>query len=52
LYPLLQKTAVSRRGWDFPHLDAHQRTHRDIDWIGEETDFANRLESWRFYQSG
>jgi hypothetical protein len=52
LYPVLQKTSVSLRGWDFPHLDTHQQPHRDIDWIGEEVDFANRLESWRMYQSG
>jgi len=52
LYPILQKTSVNLRGWDFPHLDFHIQTHVDIDWIGQESDWEHFLEIWRFYQSG
>jgi len=52
LYPILQNTSVQLRGWDFPHLDPHIQTHVDIDWVGQESDWENFLEMWRFYQSG
>jgi len=53
LYPIIQNTSVQLRGWDFPHLDEpHTQTHIDIDWIGQESEWENLLEIWRFYQSG
>ena len=52
LYPIIQNTSVQLRGWDFPHLDPHIQTHVDIDWVGQESDWENFLEIWRFYQSG
>ena len=52
LYPLLQKISVQLRGWDFPHLDTHSKLHGDIDWIGQESEWCQYLEVWRFYQSG
>jgi hypothetical protein len=51
LYPLLQKISVQLRGWDFPHLDWKTPPHIDIDWIGQECDYEDILEIWRFYQS-
>jgi hypothetical protein len=52
LYPILQKTSVQLRGWDFPHLDTQTKLHIDKDWIGQEIDWQQYLELWRFYQSG
>lgn len=52
LYPLLQKISVQLRGWDFPHLDTQTKLHIDNDWIGQESEWGQYLELWRFYQSG
>lgn len=52
LHPIIQKTSVQLRGWDFPHLDTHTKHHIDIDWIGQESEWEGYLEIWRFYQSG
>lgn len=52
LYPIVQNTSVSVRGWDFPHLDHRSQIHIDIDWIGQESEWEIYLEIWRFYQSG
>ena len=52
LYPTVQKTSVELRGWDFPHLDPHTKPHIDVDWVGQESEWEQYLEVWRFYQSG
>jgi hypothetical protein len=52
LYHILEKTSVQLRGWDFPHLDTRTERHTDVDWIGQEINWENHLELWRFYQSG
>jgi len=52
LYPILEKTSVQLRGWDFPHLDAKRELHIDSDWIGQEIEWEHYLQLWRFYQSG
>ena len=52
LLPILEKSRVSLRGWDFPHLDQHQQTQIDLDWIGQEVEWEHHLSVWRFYQSG
>jgi len=51
LLPLLEKTSVQFRGWDFPHID-RDAPERGLDWIGQECDWDDILEMWRFYQSG
>lgn len=52
LYPIIQKTSVRLRGWDFPHVDPHIKPHIDVDWVGQESEWQHNLEIWRFYQSG
>ena len=52
LYPILQKTSVQLRGWDFPHLDPKENIQIDSDWIGQESKRHQYLEVWRFFQSG
>lgn len=52
LFPIIQKTSVELRGWDFPHIDTHIRPKVDVDWVGQESEWEQFLEMWRFYQSG
>src|SRR3989337_3033873 len=52
LYPIIQKTTVELRGWDFPHVDPHINPHIDVDWVGQESEWEEFLEIWRFYRSG
>ncbi|MBI2836194.1 MAG: hypothetical protein HYX85_00680 [Chloroflexi bacterium] len=52
LYPIIQKTSVNLRGWDFPHVDTHIKPHIDVDWVGQESEWEQFWEIWRFYQSG
>lgn len=52
LFPILQRTTVQLRGWDFPHMDLRTPPHTDLDWIGQESEWEQHLEVWRFYQSG
>src|SRR4051794_18820207 len=50
--PLIDKTSVSLRGWNFPHVDHKTDVHLDIDWAGQEFQWNHFLEIWRMYQSG
>lgn len=52
LYRIIQRTSVELRGWDFPHVDPHTEPHIDVDWVGQESEWEQYLETWRFYQSG
>jgi hypothetical protein len=52
LEPIMRSTAVSIVGWEFPFLDNQQPTHNDVDWIGQELDWSDHKELWRFYRSG
>jgi len=48
---IIEKSKVSYRGWDFPHLDRVE-TSNGTDWIESGADFDDIIEYWRFYQSG
>lgn len=52
LEPILRKTFVQFRGWDFPHLDRQVQIERYEDAIGQELEWDLTLEYWRFVQSG
>ena len=52
LYPILRKTSVKLRGWDFPHLNPMRDPRKENDWIEQEFGGEPFLEIWRFYQSG
>lgn len=52
LSSIIEKSFVSLRGWDFPHINQRERYHIDLDWIGQEFEWEHMLSSWRFYQSG
>lgn len=51
LFPLVEKSAVRFRGWDFPHIDYKEPHRVDVDWVGQEFDWQHKKEIWRFYQS-
>jgi len=52
LYAIIERNAVNLRGWDFPHIDPHSPIVREANWIGQESDWNQYKEAWRFYQSG
>lgn len=52
LFPIVQKSAVEVRGWDFPHVDRHADPVPNLDFIEQETEWEHTAEKWRFYQSG
>lgn len=52
LFPLVEKTKVSLRGWDFPHIDYKVPYQIDVDWIGQEMEWQHHKSVWRFFQSG
>jgi hypothetical protein len=52
LGPILDRTVVRLRGWDFPHIDRQRDLQRGNTWIGGETDWNWFKEAWRLYRSG
>lgn len=52
LFPILQKSCVEMRGWDFPHIGYKLRPHIDLTWISEQIEWEHYLEVWRFHKSG
>ena len=50
-YPILQRTSVRLRGWDFPHIDQGPCTNFE-NHISQETEQDIFAELWQFYQSG
>ena len=52
LIPILEKTAVNRKGWGFPHVEGFTKIVEGADWVGQEIDWEPIVELWRFYQSG
>jgi hypothetical protein len=51
LKQLIEKTKVSLRGWDYPHLDRRTTFNRD-GFIESYSEFDYLIEYWRFYRSG
>src|SRR5687767_10661014 len=53
LLTIVRESAVSLRGWDFPHVaERPGHTQHGEDWIGQEIDWKDHIELWRLYQSG
>jgi hypothetical protein len=52
LFPIVERSSVSLRGWDFPHIDRRKRPHVDLDWVGQELAWEHHIELWRLYESG
>ena len=52
LKPILQKSSVRLRTWDFPHVNGRGKAYKDVDAIVQEFEWEEYHEFWRFYQSG
>lgn len=52
LSDIISRATVTFRGWDFPHANGHDGHDIGIDWIGQEIDWSEHVETWRLYQSG
>ncbi|MEW6674212.1 MAG: hypothetical protein AB1427_21165 [Thermodesulfobacteriota bacterium] len=52
-YEIIEKTKLSLRGWDYPHL-SRRDTERSQgnNWVSSWSNFMGHYEYWRFYQSG
>jgi len=45
-------SAVSLRGWDFPHYDPQVQPTRSADYVEQSLDWDHHVELWRAYKSG
>ena len=52
LKPILQKSSVRLRGWDFPHVNGRGKAYVDLDSIAQEYEWDHYHELWRLFQSG
>jgi hypothetical protein len=52
LFRIVEKNSVQLRGWDYPHIDHTRPPLRGDDWVGQEYDREDQVESWRIYPSG
>jgi len=52
LWPTIQRVSVNLRGWDFPHVDPHVLPLNEATWVGQESEWHQYKEAWRFFQSG
>jgi hypothetical protein len=50
-WKMIESSAVSLRGWDYPHVDRSDRANRK-DWIASWCEFMDHREYWQFFQSG
>ena len=49
---LIRELAVHFRGWDYPHYDTRNQPTSGIDYVEQSLDWQDKIEFWRFYQSG
>jgi len=52
LRPLIERSSVDLRGWDFPHIDPHEPIQTNTSWIEQESEWHQFKEIWRLHQSG
>jgi hypothetical protein len=51
-WSLVERTKLSLRGWDYPHLDFPENREQGPTWVASWSDFQGHKEYWRLYQSG
>ena len=52
-YEIIEKTKLSLRGWDYPHLSKRETQRgQGAKWVASWSDFMGHNEYWRLYQSG
>ena len=49
---VVRSSAVSLRGWDFPHYNLRVEPSRSSDYVEQVLDWEHYLEIWRAYKSG
>ena len=52
LFPIIEKNSVRLRGWDYPHVDHRNQPKIGADWVGQESEWEDEIEVWRFHTSG
>ena len=52
LASIIQRVAVSLRGWDLPHRDTRTGPQMGADWVGQETEWQHHVDAWRLHRSG
>lgn len=52
LFSFVERSRVSLRGWDFPHIDLNDTPIVEVDWVGQLSDWEHHREIWRQYRSG
>ncbi len=52
LFPIVEKSSVRLRGWDYPHVDRGSEPIREADSVGQDCDRDDTVEFWRFYTRG
>lgn len=52
LTPVVAKSRIRLRSWDFPHVPKNEDPIIAKEWAGYQTQFEHRLEAWRMYRSG
>jgi len=53
LFELIERTAVSFRGWNYPHISSRPAERlAGTDYVASWADFMGHVEYWRLYQSG
>ena len=51
LEPIIRRSHVLLRGWDFPHVHPSPLDYGQ-DWVGQGIEWEHHIEQWRLYQSG
>jgi hypothetical protein len=52
-YEIIERTKLSLRGWDYPHLSRRDTQRgQGANWVSSWSDFMGHNEYWRLYQSG
>jgi hypothetical protein len=49
---IIRELAVELRGWDYPHYDTKQHPTSGINYVEQSSDWQDKIEFWRYYQSG
>jgi len=49
---IIERSKVSLRGWDFPHIDRQSEIAIGSTFVDQAIDWEGYVEYWRFYQSG
>lgn len=52
LQPILRRSVVSLRGWEFPYIDYSVAIRNLLASIEQESEWSSYLEAWSFHRSG